>query len=141
MASGPDADGVEPQERASGAGALARSRKRWRAEPLASGPARPSDAPAPRAGAEEEDKTNEDQLSEDLKEVWQAEEEERKRMEEDGQERTVISVDPVEDQEDVDGEELEVVGGGPGQGNDGASDFAQRFREKYTQRFGTAGEK
>ena len=98
MASGPDADGVEPQERASGAGALAQSRKRWRAVPLASGPARPSDAPAPRAGAEaeeeEEDKTNEDQLSEDLEEAWQAEEEERKRMEEDGQERTVISVDP-----------------------------------------------
>ena len=41
----------------------------------------------------------------------------------------------------MDGEELEVAGGGPGQGNDGASDFAQRFREKYTQRFGTAGEK
>ena len=41
----------------------------------------------------------------------------------------------------MDGEELEVAGGGPGQGNDGASDFAQKVREKYTQRFGTAGEK
>ena len=60
---------AEPQERASGAGAPAGSRKRWRAPPLVSGPAKPSDAPAPRAGAEEENKTNWDQLSEDLEEL------------------------------------------------------------------------